>query len=58
MRNMKIDRLLGLILPPATGIGMYILTVPRTLDTLLVAIFWTIFWWFVLAVGFALEELP
>jgi len=53
---MKIDRLLGLILPPATGIGMYILTVPRTLDTLLVAIFWTVFWWFVLAVGAALED--
>ena len=55
---MQTDRLLGLILLPATGIAMYILTVPRTLDTLLVAIFWTIFWWFVLAVGFALEELP
>ncbi len=55
---MKIDRLLGLILPPATGIAIYISTIPRTLDTLLVSIIWTVFWWFVLAVGFALEDLP
>jgi len=28
------------------------------MDTLLVAIIWTVFWWFVLAVGAALEDLP
>ena len=55
---MRIDGLLGLLLPPVTGIAIYVLTIPRTLDTLLVAIFWTLFWWFVLAVGFALEDLP
>jgi len=55
---MRVDRFLGLILPPITGIGIYILTIPRTLDTLLVAIIWTVFWWFVFAVGAALEDLP
>jgi len=57
-RNMQVDKFLGLVLPPITGIGIYLLTIPRTMDTLLVAIIWTVFWWFVFAVGAALEDLP
>jgi len=50
------DWLFDLLFPPISGAIIYILTEPRTFDTLLFSIIWALFWWFVL-VGSVLEVL-
>jgi len=53
---MKIDNLFMLFFPPITGVAMYLLTEPRTFDTLLSTIIWVVACWFIFAVGKALDN--
>ena len=50
------EKLFALVYPPATGALIYILTEPKTTDVAICAVIWTLLWWFVFAVGFALDE--
>ncbi|RLG08490.1 MAG: hypothetical protein DRN68_03570 [Thaumarchaeota archaeon] len=56
MNWVDIKDVLTFIIPPATGALIYILTEPKTADVVICAIVWTFLWWFVLAVGRALER--
>jgi len=53
-----VEDIIVFIFPPATGALIYILTEPKTTDVVICAIAWTLLWWFVLAVGRALERSP
>ena len=50
------EKLFALVYPPATGALIYILAEPKTTDVAICAVIWTLLWWFVFAVGFALDE--
>ena len=52
----NIEDILTFIIPPAIGALIYILTEPKTADVVICAIVCTFLWWFVLAVGRALER--
>ena len=49
-------KVFALSFPPLTGALIYILTEPKTTDVAICAVIWTLLWWFVFAVGFALDE--
>ena len=50
------EKVFALVFPPLTGALIYILTEPKTTDVAICAVIWTLLWWFVFAVGFALDE--
>jgi len=50
------EKLFALVYPPATGALIYILTEPKTTDVAICAVIWTLLWWFIFAVGFALDK--
>ena len=56
MKEVEWNTIFAITFPPITGALIYLLTEPKTADTALCALIWVLFWWFVLAVGRALEE--
>jgi len=58
MKGKNIEDAIVVALPLITGILIYVLTEPKTADTAICAIVWTLLWWFVLAIGRALERFP
>jgi len=50
------EKIIALILPPIAGALVYFGSEPKTIETVIIAILWTLVLYFGVAIGFALDE--
>ena len=50
------EKIIALILPPIAGALVYFGSEPKTTETVIIAILWTLVLYFGVAIGFALDE--
>jgi len=50
------EKIIALILPPIAGVLVYFGLEPKTTETVIIAILWTLVLYFGFAIGFALDE--